>query len=148
MTLPSASQGKPVARRGRKARGLVRETAHLPAIHPTSWRRPVPLRSILAALLVALVAAPAASASTTRLERGTLTYAAAPGEANDVKLSLVLGSYVIEDSGAASLDTIGRDCHLLAARVMCDARRVKSVVVDLGDGDDIFADDGSIAVQL
>src|SRR3954451_1113138 len=31
---------------------------------------------------------------------------------------------------------------------MCDARRVKSVVVDLGDGDDIFADDGSIAVQL
>jgi hypothetical protein len=106
------------------------------------------LRSILAAVLVALVAAPAASASTTKVERGMLSYTAAPGEANDVNLSLAGGFYVIRDAGATSLDVSGRECHSFAGYVMCDAKRVKTVVVDLGDGHDAFTADAALDVQL
>jgi hypothetical protein len=108
----------------------------------------LPLRSTLVALLVALVAAPAASASTTKLDHRTLSYTAAPGEANDVQLSAVGGYYVLEDAGAASLDVTGRGCGAVAGRVFCEQRKVETIAIDLGDGDDSLALEGDIAAQV
>jgi hypothetical protein len=107
------------------------------------------LRPIIVALAVALLAAPAASASTTTLDHGKLTYTAAAGEANDVKVSVQSGYYVIEDAGAASFGAVVLPCGLYQARlVYCPQSKVTSVAIDLGDGDDSLVVEGALAVEV
>ncbi|MEA2449345.1 MAG: hypothetical protein QOG63_1277 [Thermoleophilaceae bacterium] len=96
----------------------------------------MPLRSLLVALLLALVAAPAASASTLKLDRGSLLFSGGKREANQVRMSDATGAYVVEDLGAP-LGVTGAICSSSADGVAtCPAGGFGLVNVDLGDGDD------------
>lgn len=91
---------------------------------------------------VALVAfhAPHAHASTAAVHHGVLEYSAAPGEANNVELSSQFGFVVLKDTGVTTVEVSGRACDAHGSQtVYCKARDVKSVVLELGDGDDTLA---------
>jgi hypothetical protein len=91
---------------------------------------------------VALVAfhAPHALASTAAVHHGVLEYTAAPGEANRIELSSQYGYVVLKDTGVATVEVSGRACDAHGTQtVYCKARDVRSVVLELGDGDDTLS---------
>jgi Ca2+-binding RTX toxin-like protein len=64
----------------------------------------------------------------------TLTFAAAAGEHNDVKLTFASGTFTVTDAEAPV--TAGVGCAPSGAGVTCAAAAPKKVVVDAGDQDD------------
>ncbi|MEA2219655.1 MAG: hypothetical protein QOJ35_2281 [Solirubrobacteraceae bacterium] len=92
--------------------------------------------SVLAALLAAAMAAPAAHAATITHAVGSATegFAADPGEVNHVTVVRDGDSWVYADTGATL--GAGGDCTLAAQTVRCPATGVTTVTVDLGDGND------------
>jgi hypothetical protein len=107
------------------------------------------LARLTTALIAALLfgAAPAA-ASTVRLDPGggedasTVTYTAAPGEANKVSVAVDGAKATIDDPGASSI-TVQQGCtQVTPKRATCDLQSstdsIRQVVADLGDGGDTF----------
>jgi Ca2+-binding RTX toxin-like protein len=97
------------------------------------------LRVVLFAFIGCACLPAAAEASTLSVQSAlvgpTVTYAAAPGEANSASISRdSSGRYVVEDLGAA-ITTVG--CESLDVHHgRCDGADVRAVRVTLGDGDD------------
>jgi hypothetical protein len=107
----------------------------------------------IARLTTALVAtllfsAAPAAASTVRLDPGggedasTVTYTAAPGEANKVSVSVDGAKATIDDPGASSI-TVQQGCtSVTPKRATCDLQSstdfIQEIVADLGDGNDTF----------
>src|SRR4051812_20366888 len=119
--------------------------------------------AIFACVLAALLAT-AAQASTVTESGSTLTYQAAPGESNDLEVSVTGGNYVIEDPAAAIAAGTGCTAAPPPAATTCteagitqlrirvddenDVVDLDSTVavpagIDLGDGDDLLFGDGS-----
>ena len=121
--------------------------AQLPA--ETDFRRAVALRRLVPALLVFLLAAPAAHASSVAIEGDTLTYTAAAGEKNYLKLYESGGYYVIEDRGTAAISATGTSCSVYLNRyVFCERTRVDAVHVLAGDGDDTLRAENGVVEEV
>ena len=99
-----------------------------------------------AALACVACAAPAQAATVETFDdwnqdafysRDSVVYTAAPGEANDLSITVIDGRYVVNDPGAAI--QAGTGCRVTDAerhRAECDLAEVTGATVDLGDGDD------------
>lgn len=85
---------------------------------------------------IALLAAPTAVASSATVDGSTLTFVAGPGEANTVSIAYdaSLASYKITDTTAAT--TGGPGCGAIEHEINCDGVAVKSIVINLRDGND------------
>src|SRR3954468_5426907 len=89
----------------------------------------------LAVVIAACGMAPAAHAATASVAGGTLTYTAAPGEANHLAVTVASGSYSLLDP--ALTVTPGSGCSAAAGdRVTCPTTGISAIVVDAGDGAD------------
>lgn len=109
-----------------------------------------PTRLLLAAMAVALLAPAAAHAATISHSGGVLTYTAAPGEENNLSLSVQAPGFctvrsdpcflVSEGSGVTITSATAGVCTAResASEVECDVPA--SAVVDLGDGNDTVFD--------
>ena len=91
--------------------------------------------SLAVALLAAAVLPPAASASSAEVSNTTVTFSAAPGEANDVTVSKVPGGVSITDPGSAITPLAG--CSFVSpSQVTCLGTRLRELSVFLGDLND------------
>ena len=97
------------------------------------------VRALLAIPIVALAAAPpSALGASVSVARTTLSYEAAPGEANDVTFTRTPDSVRISDRGAPI--AAGAGCApVTSAEVECAASRVFRLDVVLGDMDDVVS---------
>jgi Ca2+-binding RTX toxin-like protein len=103
------------------------------------------LRSLLLAALAALLLAAPARAADVSLTGGTVTVAAAPGEANRLTLALSAGVITVTDTGAAV--TAGAGCAPAGAgRATCAIAAAAGATVALGDGNDTLAVSGGLPV--
>jgi hypothetical protein len=94
------------------------------------------LRAIVLAVAALAIQAPAAFAGTASIAGTTLTFTAAPGEANALRLSYsnTDRAYSVGDSAPV---TAGRGCTAISGgRVSCPGAAVTAVTAGLGDGDD------------
>jgi hypothetical protein len=80
-------------------------------------------------------------ASTLSKSGTTLVYTAAPGEANDVSISVAGGTYDVLNRGS---DTLTLDPSVGACQSSCDASGITAVSGDLGDGDDKYTGSGAV----
>jgi len=83
--------------------------------------------------LVLLLLPAAAHAGTVSRNGGSLVFAAAPGEANNLVVSGV-DKYSFTDLGATP--TAGSGCTMVGTRVTCDGAGVTEITIQLSDGDD------------
>jgi hypothetical protein len=108
-----------------------------------------PARLTTALIAILLLGAAPAAASTVRLDPGggdrgsTVTYTAAPGEANKVSVSVDGPKATIDDPGASAI-TVQQGCtQVTPTRATCDLQSstddIQEIVADLGDGADTFA---------
>ncbi|MEA2425345.1 MAG: hypothetical protein QOH13_1755 [Thermoleophilaceae bacterium] len=99
----------------------------------------------LAAFMLLLVSVPTAGAATASVVGSTLTYAAAPGEANSVGISYdaTLHAYKITDTAAAV--TGGPGCGASDHEIDCEDNGVQIIVINLRDGNDKWLG-GSIGI--
>src|ERR687887_304947 len=88
---------------------------------------------ILCALAFVLPAP--ALASTLSRSGNTLVYAAAPGEANNISISLTADQYTVQNFGA---DTLTVDSSLGGCQSSCPNTGLTDASVDLGDGNDKY----------
>src|SRR3954468_17134242 len=89
----------------------------------------------LAVVIAACGLAPAAHAATASVSGGTLTYTAAPGEANHLSLTVGTGGYALLDTGLGVPP--GPGCTASAVdRVVCPTTGIAAIAVDAGYGDD------------
>jgi Ca2+-binding RTX toxin-like protein len=95
-------------------------------------------RIALLACTIALVAAPAAHAATVSVSGATLTYAAADGEANQLAVSLVAGTYTLTDAGAPLTAAAGCT-QLTPDTATCPAGGVTALVLEGRDLDDAIS---------
>jgi hypothetical protein len=95
--------------------------------------RPV---AVLVAVLCALALASSASASTANLVGGTLSFVAAPGEANTVSIAYdpTIAAYRFTDSTATT--TGGAGCGASEHEISCEGAGVQVIVISLRDGND------------
>ncbi len=110
---------------------------------------------IFVVLVVAACAAPAAHAATLTVDRetGTVSYLAAPGEANHVAIGYdaARAEYTVRDAGAPiALGTGTRNtCRGVAGvGAACLASRVTALSLDLGDLDDTLTADVDLALSI
>lgn len=91
---------------------------------------------VLVVLFSVLWAAPSAGASSATVDGTTLTFVAGAGEANTVSIAYdaMLASYRITDSTATA--TGGPGCGAIDHEINCDGIAVKSIVINLRDGND------------
>jgi Ca2+-binding RTX toxin-like protein len=104
---------------------------------------------LVAALMLAALcgAAPAAHAATVAVSDGVLTYAAAPGEANRLALSVSSGSYVLLDPGVPVAP--GPGCSGPAFdRVTCPTAGISAIAVVAGDMNDTVSLTTSTAATI
>ena len=103
---------------------------------------------VSAALAVALAAGPAAAqAASVSAVRATLTYEAAPGEANRVTILRTPSGFRIFDLGAPV--AVGVGCDSIGPNAAeCAARAIRRVVVSAGDGDDVVTTAVTIETQV
>jgi hypothetical protein len=89
------------------------------------------------AAVVALAVLPAyASAGMVSASGGTVTFAAAAGEANSVSVDRLDGALTVNDSGAPP--RAGAGCKQFGANAaQCPDSGITSLVIELGDGDDL-----------
>jgi Ca2+-binding RTX toxin-like protein len=67
---------------------------------------------------------------------GSISYVAAPGEANTITASRYEGSYLVQDNGAKSMSA-GPGCTATTAQeIRCSVPEVKHAAIDSGDGND------------
>jgi Ca2+-binding RTX toxin-like protein len=109
------------------------------------------LRNSLLSLLVAvaafgtnMAAAAPAAASTVQVDGATLTYDAAPGEANRLTLSVANGTVTVTDTGATV--SVGSGCTLVSAtKATCPSLGLAAMSVSTGDMNDTASVSGSIS---
>ncbi len=89
-------------------------------------------RVILVTIAVMLFAAPAASAGTAHVDARVLRFEAAPGERNDVSMSVVAGELNLSDATGLTV-AAGAGCIASAPAVRCPVAGFDSIVLDLGD---------------
>jgi Ca2+-binding RTX toxin-like protein len=95
----------------------------------------VRLLAVLATVGLLLCSAGTALASTASAEFDVVEYVAAPGETNNVVITLEGGEFRISDPGVPI--TVGPGCAAAGADVLCgDTSQSEEVIVKLGDGDD------------
>ena len=100
-----------------------------------------PVRRLLAPLVAAtafaaLLAPASAFAATGAVTNGTLVYSAAPGETNNLSITLTSDAkYQLSDSGASTM-TAGAGCSLVSGSVRCPVWGLSAISIDLGDGND------------
>jgi hypothetical protein len=96
--------------------------------------------AVVATLLAALAFAAPASAGTLTVDGTamTMSYAAAPGEANQVVIGPYAGDIRVEDRGVSEIplsEVGGSSCVIQEPwRIRCPAKHVATAKVDLGDG--------------
>jgi hypothetical protein len=95
-------------------------------------------RACLLAVAVLALNAPSAVAATVQVSSGTLSYNAAPGEANSAGLSYDAeqNTYEVYDPNEAAA---GPGCKQFGNTVRCDGASVTAAALDTGDGDDTFS---------
>jgi Ca2+-binding RTX toxin-like protein len=94
------------------------------------------LAALFAACGCTLASPGAALGATASVAGGVLSYAAGPGEANQLSLSYQGGNVIVDDNGVTTM-TAGTGCAPDGpGRVACPAAGIGSLVVDLGDGND------------
>ena len=96
--------------------------------------RPLLAGGGLAAALVVL-AVPPASAASVYHQSWYFQYEAAPGEVNDVTVTVSEGMLTITDPGAAGI-TANQECSVVGASVTCPVESYTNVYINLGDLDD------------
>lgn len=97
------------------------------------------VKSTLAATAAAIMLLPAsAGASNVGVNDSTLTFTAAPGEANNVTVVAGASTLTVTDAGAAITPLEG--CSSVSAnQVTCAAADVTKIRASTGDGDDVFS---------
>ena len=106
---------------------------------PRAYARPMLVRAVFVASALLLVAPAAARASAVRIARGTVFYAAAPGETNVVEVAAVKNGLRVRDRTAPLLagpPCRSTDGHAAVCRYASAEEPFTSLVADLGDGDD------------
>jgi hypothetical protein len=108
-------------------------------------------RALGLAIAAALVLPASASAATISLEKGSLVYAAAPGETNSIGLGGVgvpADQVVFTDQNRAT--TVPAPCSHSDVTISCPGSVVSHLYFDLGDGNDTLeaARDGTTSKQL
>src|ERR1700750_385038 len=94
------------------------------------------MRRVALALSVYALSLPAtASGSTLSLSGNTLIYSAAPGETNDVSISVSASTYDVLNRGS---DTLTLDPSTGDCQNSCPNPGITAVTVDLGDGNDKY----------
>jgi Ca2+-binding RTX toxin-like protein len=89
---------------------------------------------VSAGLVVLLAPSPALASSVFVTPANVLTYVAAPGEVNDVKLTQGLGAIKIHDAGATI--AAGTGCQSTGQTAVCSTQGLVRVAVAASDGDD------------
>jgi hypothetical protein len=128
---------------------------------PTRRSRPLRRLLLLAAVLTAALAGPAASADAATITGGEsafgfayLIYTAAPGETNNVSVQPSSDGWTVDDSGATiSLGSPSAHCvlntpHEADCPNTDGVESVGRLIVNLGDGDDHFDADSSIPTPM
>jgi len=96
-----------------------------------------------AALGANMAMATPASASTVQIDGATLTYDAAPGEANRLTLSVASGTVTATDTGATM--TVGSGCTLVSStKATCSSLGLAAMSVSTGDMNDTASVSGAI----
>jgi hypothetical protein len=109
---------------------------------------------VIGALVSAALMAPALARAGTFSESGsTLTFTAAPGEANHVSISIhhafgLSDTFSVSDSGAASTYAAGCGVDTVFHYNYCTLTGITSIVLNLGDGDDYATVSGEITIPV
>ncbi|UGS34490.1 hypothetical protein DSM104329_00868 [Capillimicrobium parvum] len=101
---------------------------------------------VVAALLASAPAV--AGAATAKIRNGTLTYTAAPGEANVLSVKFASGAFVLSDSGALITPGTGCTARAPAHLVTCSAVDLDGIGAALGDGGDALKVDASVPLGV
>jgi Ca2+-binding RTX toxin-like protein len=106
----------------------------------------IPQLAFLATSVVCILGSQTASAGTVSVNGSTLAYDAAPGEANTVAFRCTSTECFVGDQTAPV--TAGPGCASSGAEHRCTAPGFESILVVLGDGDDLASNDPNTAAQL
>jgi Ca2+-binding RTX toxin-like protein len=98
---------------------------------------------VIAPLVAVAIAASASPALASTLTKSgtTLVYTAAPGEMNDVSISVAGGTYDVLNRGG---DTLTTDPSIGDCQSSCPAPDITAVSVDLGDSNDKYTGSGTV----